>query len=287
MPRRPRVHVAGAFYHVTLRGNHQQAIFRHVGDRTTLNAIVAEQLGKFGARLHAYCWMTNHLHLLVQVSDIPLGRPMQRISARYARWFQSTLPTTGHLFERRYHALLVDADSYLLEAVRYIHLNPVRAELVRDPNEYRWSSHGVYLGDRQEPWVTTDFVLGMLSPTLVRARLVYRDFLLQGLPDTGNISPVGCHAADEFLGQLTRTDPIGHRRGTIEQLIASQCRAFGVRPEQLTAAGRDRRLARVRAVIAHEAVARQLTSLAAMARRFNRDESSLRECVQRYARAQK
>jgi REP element-mobilizing transposase RayT len=259
------VHVAGAFYHVTLRGNHQQAIFRNAADRATLDAIVAEQLEKFEARLHAYCWMTNHLHLLVQVSDVPLGRPMQRISARYARWFQSTLPTTGHLFERRYHALVVDADSYLLEAVRYIHLNPVRAELVRDPNEYRWSSHGVYLGDRQEPWVTTDFVLGMLSPTLARARSVYRDFVLQG---------------------LRGTEPIGQPLEAVDQLIARQCRAFGVRPEQLTAAGRDRRLARVRAIIAHEAVARHLTSLAAMARRFNRDESSLRECVQRYGRAQ-
>ena len=287
MPRRPRVHVAGAFYHVTLRGNHQQAIFRNAADRTTLNAIVAEQLGKSGARLHAYCWMTNHLHLLVQVSDIPLGRPMQRISARYARWFQSTLPTTGHLFERRYHALLVDADSYLLEAVRYIHLNPVRAELVRYPNEYRWSSHGVYLGDREEPWVTTDFVLGMLSPTLARARSVYRDFVLQGLRGTGNISPVTCHGADEFLGQLTGTEPIGQPLQAIDQLIARQCRAFGVRPEQLTVAGPDRRLARVRAIIAHEAVARRLTSLAAMARRFNRDESSLRECVQRYGHPEK
>lgn len=287
MPRRPRVHVAGAFYHVTLRGNHRQAIFRHAADRTTLNNIVAEQLEKFAARLHAYCWMTNHLHLLVQVSDIPLGRPMQRITARYARWFQSTLPTTGHLFERRYHALLVDADSYLLEVVRYIHLNPVRAEIVRDPNEYRWSSHGVYLGDRREPWVTTDFVLGMLSPTHARARLAYRPFVRQGLGDAGSIRPPACDGDATFLKQLVRTDPVGHTRRAIDQLIAGQCRAFGIRAEQLAAPGRDRRLARVRAIIAHEAVARHLTSLAAIARRFNRDESSLRECVQRYARSKK
>jgi REP element-mobilizing transposase RayT len=275
MPRRPRVHVAGAFYHVTLRGNHRQAIFRHDADRSTLNAIVAEQIQKFEARLHAYCWMSNHLHLLVQVSDTPLGRPMQHISACYARWFQSTLPTTGHLFERRYHATLVDVESYLLEVVRYIHLNPVRAELVKDPSEYRWSSHGVYLGERREPWITTNFVLGMLSPTGAGAKSAYREFVLQGVNSTGSSSRSTQDGDDTVLVQSIRTDPL-------ERLIASECHELGVQPAELAATGRDRRLARVRAVIVQKAVAQQLTSLAAMARRFNRDESSLRESVQRH-----
>jgi len=259
MARHPRVHVPGAFYHVTLRGNHRQAIFR------------------------------RGIDLLVKVSDVPLGRPMQRIGARYARWFQSTLPTTGHLFERRYHALLVDVDSYLLEVVRYIHLNPVRAELVDDAAAYAWSSHGVYLGDREEPWVTTDFILGMLSPVPARARIAYRNFVREGQRDldisavlAGQDTRAAGPGARDFLARLARTEPRAQSDETLDQLIARHCRTSGVRHEDLAAATRDRELSRVRAMIAHEAVSRGIASMAAVARRFYRDESSIRECVKRY-----
>ena len=80
-------------------------------------------------RVHAYCLMTNHVHLAIQVADVPLGRAMMRIASRYARDIQRSLHTTSHFFERRYRALLVDADEYLLTLVRYIHLNPVRARI--------------------------------------------------------------------------------------------------------------------------------------------------------------
>ena len=127
--RKPRLHIPAAFYHVTLRGNHRQDIFFTADDRILLNAIVAEVIAGYGARLHAYCWMTNHTHMLIQVGDVPLGRIMLRIASRYARQIQARFRTTGHLFERRYHAVLVDVDSYLLELLRYIHLNPIRAQV--------------------------------------------------------------------------------------------------------------------------------------------------------------
>ena len=112
MPRPPRIHVGGGFYHVTLRGNHAQPIFFQPADRVTLESIVADTIPRCGARVHAYCWMTNHIHLLVQVGEIPLGRVILRIASRYARTVQARLYTTGHLFERRYHSVLVDADAY-------------------------------------------------------------------------------------------------------------------------------------------------------------------------------
>lgn len=147
----------GAFYHVTLRGNHRQDIFVQSADRQILNEIVAEVMEQFGARLHAYCWMTNHIHALIQVSDVPLGSLMLRIAGRYARTIQAGLHTTGHLFEKRYQPVLVDQDEYLLQLLRYIHFNPVRARLVEFLDHYPWSSHRVYLGQREEPWVTTAF----------------------------------------------------------------------------------------------------------------------------------
>jgi REP element-mobilizing transposase RayT len=104
MGRPPRVHATGAFYNATLRGNHRQAIFRDDGDRERLDEVVAAAVERYDASLHAYCWMTNHVHLLVRVAEAPLGRVMQVMAARYARQFQRSIPTSGHLFERRYHA---------------------------------------------------------------------------------------------------------------------------------------------------------------------------------------
>src|ERR1700741_1204574 len=136
MGRPLRLHLPGGFYHTTLRGNHREDIFTVDSDRGLLNTIVEFALSKHGARIHAYCWMTNHLHMLVQVGEEPLSALMRRIASGHARAYQANRKTPGHLFERRYHAVLVDADAYLMELVRYIHLNPVRARLVDSPHEY-------------------------------------------------------------------------------------------------------------------------------------------------------
>src|SRR3954447_17104786 len=140
MPRALRLHVPGAMYHVTLRGNHRQNIFFSPADRQLMSDLFAEVIERFGARVYAYCYMTNHIHALIQVSETPLGRIMLRVAGRYARQTQAKLHTTGHLFEKRYYPVLIDADEYLLELLRYVHLNPVRARMVDAADEYPWSS---------------------------------------------------------------------------------------------------------------------------------------------------
>jgi putative transposase len=190
MPRPLRIHVAGAFYHVTMRGNHRQNIFFSPADRRLFDDITAEVLERFAARLHAYCWMTNHVHMLIQVSDAPLGKLMLRIAGRFARTVQRHLHTTGHLFEKRYHPILVDADRYLLELLRYIHLNPVRAHMVEHPSDYPWSSHRVYLGALDQPWVTTNFALGMFYAQRDQAIAAYqRSSITTFVPRALRLSP--------------------------------------------------------------------------------------------------
>jgi hypothetical protein len=108
--------------------------------------------------------------VLVEVADLPLGVLMHRIGTRFARVAQKRVPTTGHHFERRYHAVLVDVDAYLLAVLRYIHMNPVQAGIVADPSDYRWSSHDIYVGRRQVPWVTTHFGLALFSPRIAEAQ---------------------------------------------------------------------------------------------------------------------
>lgn len=292
MPRLPRLHVCGAFYHVTLRGNHRQPIFRQSADRACLNAIVRESMERSESRLHAYCWMTNHLHLLVQVSSAPLGQCIRRIASCYARWYQKQLDTTGHLFERRYHALLVDVDSYLLELIRYIHLNPVRAGLVSDPVEHPWSSHHNYLGTAVDPWVTTGFALSLFGGRTDVARSAYVRFIHEGMTSASGIVRPPCANAEDVrilgddtfrLGLNTAAVPPRSRQ-TLDQLITVWCGRLGVTPEDLVAPGKVRVLARARAVIAFHAIRQGVAGLEAVARRLGRDTSSLRQCVEHHRR---
>src|SRR5215207_5784129 len=112
MPRPPRIHSPGAMYHVTLRGNHRHDIFFTVGDRRLLTIIISEAIESCGAQVHAYCYMPNHIHVLFQVDSTPLSKIMLLVASQYARRVQARLETTGHFFERRYHAVLVDTDAY-------------------------------------------------------------------------------------------------------------------------------------------------------------------------------
>ena len=146
MARKPRLHYSGASYHVILRGNGGQDIFIDKKDRTRFYFLLQEGVERYRHRIHAYCLMTNHVHLAIQVGDVPLSRIIQNLSFRYTRYLNRRKNQVGHLFQGRYKALLIDADSYLLELVRYIHNNPVRAGMVKTAEEYPWSSHHAYLG---------------------------------------------------------------------------------------------------------------------------------------------
>ena len=110
--------------------------------------------------------MTNHLHLAVEVGRVPLSRGMQNLAFRYTRWINRRKKRVGHLFLGPYKALLVDPDAYLLEPVRYIHLNPVRAGSVEEPLDDPWSGHRAYLGKEQVPWLSTDWVLSQFDDRL-------------------------------------------------------------------------------------------------------------------------
>jgi putative transposase len=210
MPRRLRIHVPGGVYHVTLRGNHRQPIFFSDGDRGLLNIIVARTLKKFEARLHAYCWMTNHLHLVLQSGQKSISRPMHGIAAEFARAMQLKIETSGHFFERRFHAALVDTDSYMLALVRYVHRNPVAAGLASRVEAYRWTSHHNYAGARDDDWVTTDFTLGLFAAERARAIEAYRHYVETEEGDSwepahSTAAGVAIIGDDEFVARAMRS----------------------------------------------------------------------------------
>jgi REP element-mobilizing transposase RayT len=286
--RKPRLHVPAAFYHVTLRGNHRQDIFFSPDDRVLLNGIVAEVIPHYGARLHAYCWMTNHVHMLVQVSDTPLGRIMLRIASRYARELQARFHTTGHLFERRYHAVLVDADAYLLELARYIHLNPVRARMAAAPADYPWSSHHAYLGQRSESWVTTEFALSLFHPELHSAHLAYQRFVHDpSMPTDSPLKSINQNdkrilGNDTFAAKLLGSAWQPRSRKTLDMLMEEACEQFKTSRDALMSASRSRHLTHARAWVAHQALLLRITTLTRVAEVLGRTDSALRQSIKHH-----
>jgi REP element-mobilizing transposase RayT len=282
--------VPGGFYHVTLRGNHQRAIFVEEGDQRLLNVIVARAVLNHGARVHAYCWMTNHIHLLLQAGADPIANPMRDIASEFARAMQSKLATTGHFFERRYHASLVARNSYLLQLMRYIHRNPVVAGMASTVGGYPWSSHHTYVGDRRESWVTVDFVLGMFGTDRLPAIAAYRRFLEE--PGDDDESCLRTIAGNGGAGSVVGEDALAARihgrelpprvRQSLDELIAEGCRRFAISTDRLASTLHDPYAARVRAWIAHQAKARRIASLAAVARALGRNEATLRYAIRRY-----
>jgi len=291
MPRKPRIHVPGGFYHVMLRGNGGQKIFLDPEDGRIFLDILADAARRYGLRVHAWCLMPNHLHLLLQVGAEPLSRAMQSIGQRYTARIHGRERRSGHLFQGRYKAVLVDADSYLLELVRYLHLNPVRAGLATRPEAWRWSSHRAYLGMEAAPMLTTDTVLGRFGKDVNKARRALTDFVLEGVGreapphlaalDAGGPAILGDESfATAALEKARADEAMRENAPPVDAIVAAVCEAWGVKPKDLSEPSRARDLSEARAAAALLARETGAASLTEMATRFRRELSSLSRVVQ-------
>ena len=286
MPRLPRLHVSGGCYHVILRGNHRENIFSSDDDRRQLNTIVAEAIEKYRARIHAFCWMTNHLHALIQIADESLGKVVQRIAMKYSRYRHKELHTTGHLFERRHRAFLVDVDTYFLALLRYIHLNPVEAGMVNSADDYPWSSHHAYLGTEVLSWLTIDLGLGMFAQSFDAARVAYQSFINGNwcTNTSSNLVPsidprvIG---TDRFLASLPPPRMKLRSFLTLADLASQVCEQENVSLEEVISVARVRRLSKARATIARRAIDERIASLHEVSRFLGRSPSSVLALVKR------
>jgi len=278
MPRQPRIHVPGGFYHVILRGNNRAEIFRGDQDRDDLGKRCAEGLDRFGGRIHAWCWMTNHIHILLQTADRPVGDMIRWLASGYARSFNKAYDRSGHLFERRHKAILVQSDTYLLSLVRYIHLNPIRAGVIEVPEGYRWSSHRAYLGLQNVPWLTTEFVLRQFSQSVFRARKAFQGFTTDSYVDDHDFEN-GSAADDRILGDeeycsALQGPPASIRSSkTLDEIISEYCAGTNWTPAELKGPSRQRHFAAVRARITDQAMKGGIATLAEISRAFNRSEA--------------
>jgi REP element-mobilizing transposase RayT len=181
MSRPLRISYPGALYHLTLRGNARGEIFIDDSDRALFLDLVASVVERFGWRLHAYCLMGNHYHLLAETPKPNLSHGMRWLNGVYSQRFNRRHERVGHVFQGRFKAILVERDSYLLELARYIVLNPVRAGLVSAPEDWRWSSYLATAGRRDVPrWLSVNWILDQFGTGEPTARTRYRQFVSDG-----------------------------------------------------------------------------------------------------------
>ena len=160
MSRPLRIEYPGAYYHVMNRGLAHGKVFLDDTDRERFLGLVGEMCGIWGVKIHGYCLMYNHYHILLQTPQGGLSRAMRHLNGIYTQRFNRAHHRDGPLFRGRYRAILIDAEEYFLAVARYIHHNPVEAGVVSDIGRYRWSSHRGYLDKKRCPaWLDTEAML--------------------------------------------------------------------------------------------------------------------------------
>ncbi len=178
MARPLRIEYPGAYYHVINRGNAGENIFIDERDKDKFLEYLAKCVERFTTRIHTYCLMSNHYHLLIETPQANLSRAIQWLNVSYSVYFNKKHRRRGHLFQGRFKAILIDANEYLTLLSRYIHLNPVRAKIVTHPMEYPWSSYPAFAGKGRKPdWLETDTVLSYFGREKKEAIINHKNYV--------------------------------------------------------------------------------------------------------------
>jgi REP-associated tyrosine transposase len=257
MARKPRIEIPGGLYHVLSRGNNRRKIFRSHDDYLKFTNMLAQQKAKRPFYLYAYCLMLNHTHLLIERQEDKIGKIMQSLLTGYSQYYNRKYKRVGHLFQGRYKAILCQTDRYLGELVRYIHLNPVRAKMVRRPEDYEYSGHRAYIGRDSSRLVDTEAVLRHFGGTKARAVEVYRRFVDAGMGEPSQVeyyraSEGQMLGSEEFLEEIKhrvgdhRATPKTIERTNIEDLLAAAARSSGLTRQELCSKSKNRRTVAVR-----------------------------------------
>ncbi len=305
MPRGPRLDAPGTLHHVIARGIDQGLIVRDDRDRQAFMARLGNVAVLTRTSVYAWALLPNHVHLLVRSSAVGLPTFMRRLLTGHAITFNRRYERHGHLFENRYKSIVCDEDAYFQELVRYIHLNPLRAGLCGDWTElgrYPWCGHSAIAGRMRYPWQDRDYVLSWFGSPERKAVTAYRRFVRDGIvqgrrPELvggGLIRTLGGWAqvrAVRSRGDRVRADPriLGtgsfveellardegrlqrmrarvERSKQIEELIRRSCTSAGIDLGELQLGGRRQSVARVRAKLARQLVAKYGVTLAEAAR---------------------
>jgi len=199
MARPLRIKYEGAFYHITARGNERKKIFFAKSDYAKFKEYLKEAQDRYGYFLHCYVLMSNHAHLILETPNADISKIMHYINGSYTGYINRRRRRSGHLFQGRYKSILVDVDSYLLELSRYVHLNPVRAKMVKTPEDYPNSSYKSFISKKKEDIIHRDLILGMISGSGTNSQKMYREFVEKAMEEDSE-DPLKNSYAGSILG---------------------------------------------------------------------------------------
>ncbi len=285
MARRPRLFAPGLLYHVIVRGNQRRKTFFNDADYQAYLERLGRYRRKYGHTIHAYCLMPNHVHLLVESSHEPLAKFMQGLQQSYSQYFNLRHRKTGHVFQGRYKAIVCEQDEYLLQLIRYIHLNPVRAGMVKEPQQYLYSGHRAYLQGKATEAIDPRKVLGVLGG---KAR--YRSFVRDGMKeghkeeyyDVEDQRFLGAEGFGETL-QDEHEEPGPKKRRALQNVVPELGNELGFDAQTLKSADRSWAVSKARTMIAYVLVRRQGYALGEVARHFARDAATVGTLIGRLA----
>lgn len=289
MARKPRISFPSALHHVVIRGNHKEKIFLDNKDKERFLTNLRIYRGRYKFMLYAYVLMENHAHLLIEEGEIPLSKIMQGIDQSYTQYYNRRYKKVGHLFQGRYKALLCDKENYLIILVRYIHLNPVRAMIVKKPEDYKWSSHNAYLTDDVGNFVDKDFVLSLFA----RSKSVAMKRYIEFIKDVIETDEEQDFISGNYVGNEEFTDKIEKKSQqfsreksniSLEEIARIVTKKFDVKKRLLFEKGRGRAMSRIRGIIG--LLARNSTdiTLKEISHYFNRDSSTISTAIAKVER---
>jgi putative transposase len=320
MPRQARIDAPGALQHIIVRGIERRKIFADDADRTAFVDRLGRVLTESGTTCYAWTLMPTHVHVLLQTGKVPVATVMRRLLTGYAVTFNRRHRRHGHLFQNRYQSILCQPDPYLVELVRYIHLNPLRGKLVRalgDLDRYPYAGHSALMGNQANAWQDTGVVLGQFGGRARAARRAYRAFVAAGIPlgrraelvGGGLIRSLGGWTAvkalrtgaarlkgdERILGdatfvrevldaseeQLQRQDKLRRQGYDLEKLGRQVAKVFGVAPDDLFRPTKRPPLVAARSVFCYWAVRELRVTTAAIARRLGLTQPAISTAVRR------
>jgi putative transposase len=196
-------------YYVVLRGAGRQPLFHTNEDRDHFTTVVAEAAAECGVTVYGYCWLLAEARLAVEISDISISRFSQRVAKQHAEHLEREVALTGSHFEQKCRGVKVGGQTALVDLVRHLHLAPLKAGLTSDPTAYPWSSHRVYLGLAEAPWLATTPLLKYFEQTDGDAVRGYTKFMSQGAE---NIEAVAAQLEPESVKVTPRPEPQPHKK---------------------------------------------------------------------------
>jgi putative transposase len=291
MARKPRISYPGALHHIIVRGNHKEEIFLHDRDRQRFIELLKEYHERYLFKCYAYTLMPNHIHLLIEEGDIPLSKIMQGINQSYTQYFNTKYEKAGHLFQGRYKTILCDKDRYLIILVRYIHLNPVRALLVKRPEQYKWSSHNAYLYGGKESFIETEFVLSLFSSQKKQAIKRYKSFIHDAMEKKiESHLETGLILGDEEFAEKHRSKQAYPRMKnetalTLGQISSFVAHHFNISEQLLHTKSREKKLFEIRGLVGFLASKYTNTDQKEIAKYFNRTASTMCHAIKNSSRS--